>query len=341
MKNVRPWAIASIAVVLLVAVYLIWSADGPNPEPGPGPDGPPDPGGEVGDPGAPSDSGSMTTGQKAPPQPKEELVKVLEKTDKGFFFFHGFYVAPPYTVTLHTYAVRVNGIKVSGRYWTAPEDFIPVPTRDLPPFEWTPERIKNGFYDSGFEEHADQRFRFWKKKYGYQVACQMVLDYYRKQLLITKIVMEEEPGLFCFVYYTKAGRSVCIDFGRAKQLDPKVVWERDTKRLEEEADYFRGVLAGDCTAFCGRGMPLGVLSARRTKQVLPRMHAILIASETRVEEKVRRIEAERLIGDPSTLKALAEAYDYNDTPGLRKRLKELHGGIIKPAVFPKKEGVRK
>jgi len=337
MKKLRPWAIVTIAAILLIAGYLIWSAGGPGSNVPPDPNGPPGPGGEMGDSGSPPGSGGpagAAPGQTMPPQHKEELVKTLEKTDKGFFFFQGFYVAPPYTVSLHTYSVRINGIQVSGRYWTAPEYFIPVPIEDSPPFEWTPERIKKGFHYSGFPEHARQRFRFWKKKYGYKVACQMVLEYYRKQPLITKIVMEEEPGLFCFVYTMKSGESVCIDFGRAKKVDPKVVWERDTKWLEEQADYFRGVLDGGRTVFCGMGLPLLVMDTLSMKRVLPRLHAILIMPETLNPEKERRIDAEKLLDDVGLLKALVNAYDYNDTPGLRQRLEKLHGGVIKPAVFP-------
>ena len=284
---------------------------------------------------APADAAS---GQKPQPQPKEELVKVLEKTDNGFFFFHGFYVAPPYTVTLHTYAVRINGLKVSGRPWGKPERFRPLLTEEPPTFEWTPERLKKGFYKSGFIDHAFECFLFWREEYGHKVACDRILKYFRAQPLITEVVEESEGREFCIVYRTASGERRGIGFGSGVKVDRKAVWKRQTKGLKRDADYFRDQLNGGCAIIYGRGTI--VLDPFQTKRRLPRLHAILIIREVSRREKLRRINAEDLIGDPDIAKELVEWYDLNDSPGLRQRLENLHGGIIKPAVFPKEEGVR-
>ena len=344
MKNLRPWAIVIFAAILLIAGYLIWSADGPNPKPAPGPGGPPNPGGEVGDSGLPPGLGGPTgaaSGQTMPPQPKEELVKVLEKTDKGFFFFHGFYVAPPYTVTLHTYAVRINGLKVAVRPWGKPERFRPMLTKEPPPFEWTAKRLKKGFNRSGFTDHASRRFRFWQREYGHEVACKRVLEYFREQPLITNVHEDSEGRDFCVAYRVLTegkGSQRGVGFGSGAKVDHKEVWKRRTKRLTENADYFRDLLDGGFTLIYGRGY--AVLDPFETKKRLPRLHAILIIREALPKEKLGWINAENLIPDPNMASDLAERYDYNDSPELRQRIEKLYGGIIKPAVFPKKEGVR-
>ena len=98
MKNVRLWAVVPIAAVVRVAAYMIGAATGPSPKPPPGSGVPPDPAGGVWYSGSPANlgipsspvDGAAVSGQKPPLLAKEELVKVLEKTDKGFFFFKGF-----------------------------------------------------------------------------------------------------------------------------------------------------------------------------------------------------------------------------------------------------------
>jgi len=246
-----------------------------------------------------------------PPEPGPPVI------NSGFFFYRGAYLSPPYYVTLDEDGVKINGICVR-RAWRPPPPGRPIPKVDPGPFKWTPELEKKGMSASGFNRHAIQRFRYWKKHHGYREACRRFEEYLKQQPLVARTEVRQR-GVFTILYWTKDGEQDGFGFSPLKPLPNKERLEQNRASLRHDVQSFSARLRrGGAVFLGGPGFGDVFVPAGRARLEVRRIREILISDQA-ADWKAKQLVAEDLVTPPLEYAHLF-VKTFRDVPSLAKRL---------------------
>lgn len=239
-------------------------------------------------------------GAEPPPKvPKSEDAQPL-RTDKGFFFYNGEYIAPPYEISLDVHGIFINGRLVEAAP-TVPSG-RPVPKADPGPFKWTPELEVKGMSESGFLNNMVDRYAYWESVYGQEQAYRFLERYLQLQPILNDAKMIA-PGEF--VLTTRSGKKEALRFssGEPAPGDKSSNTASIHATLSKQCAYFVFARGRRVTMGCGSKDFADVCS-------------VLISDEA-PDTKVASLS--RLFGENGAKELVA---NFRVTPGFRNRITE-------------------
>lgn len=248
--------------------------------------------------------------------PREKGV-ASQGISKGFFFYKGAYVTPPYHVIADQDGVKINGLVVLAMPLILRAR--PAPASDPGPFKWTKELMAKGIDKSGFSDNATDRFLVWKRDQGFDRACELYEEYLRKQPIVVKV---ERGGVepFSLRYWTADGKNHGVAFTATSDETPDERRSRRTRDMEEHASNLRALLQEGGVFVITRGTL--IVPSQRVQEWLPALYDAL-SPATSPEQRVKI-----LLKRPDLFLATEEEASvfgggFGISPSLRQRIDAL------------------
>lgn len=244
-----------------------------------------------------------------------------EAIEKGFVFWNGSYLEPPYVFSCHGLALYLNDVEL-------------VKAPEWPPYDYRvnvdpgiPDVTEESTWED-IENNVDSRDAHWRRKVRYlyqhypaEEAKKLIITYFRS-LPFMKSVEPESENSSLLVICENSGHKRLVDVGKM-EIGPPPTWEEMVALLDQRKSFLEErLLKGDCYFFFEGGSYI-TFGERKAARILPEAVRILRSMVSFEEKRRRLVELEILPKASKTFDGLITGFQADRS--LDQRIAELEG----------------
>lgn len=221
--------------------------------------------------------------------------------ERGFVFWKGTYIEPPYVVARYGLALYINDIELEKAPPWPPYDYRVDKDPGMPHLT-----EKNTWED--LEDTVDSRNAHWRRKLRYlyqhldpEEARKSMVDYFRKVPFVKSAELESEDSPI-LVVKELSGRRHRVDIGKIEVNAPPTKEEMINSVDRKKSHLEERLMKGDCYFFFGGGSYIS-FAERKAARVLPEAIRVLRSNKS-IDEKRKRLQELEIV--PPESKAFDE-----------------------------------
>ena len=250
-------------------------------------------------------------------------INVGKEISRGFVFWNGSYIEPPYVISRIGLALHINGVELEKSPPWPPYDYRVGEDPGMPDVtaSSTWENMEDA--DDPRDVHWRRKLRYAYQTYGPEEARTVMIEYLRQLPFVASAEPESEASPVIVVREV-SGRERLVDIGEI-EIGPPLTKEEMIALVDQKKSHLEErLLKGDCYLFFGGGSYIS-FGESKAARILPDAITILRSGVT-YEEK--RVKLEELGILPRETDAFYELIDnFEASSSLDDRLEALAGRI--------------